>query len=105
MLQLTATVQGPPAGPPYPTLHVHALLPAGDVLYAGHVEQLHMAVVEYLPAKQFSQATFPESLLYLPAWHAWQTNGSVPTISYPNMHMHAVTEVLSEVVVVIPGQV
>jgi hypothetical protein len=60
------------------------------------------------------QAELPVTLLYLPATHwthgpppgpvvplaqgsgsGWQTNGSVPTFSYPELHVHAVTALLA----------
>ena len=66
---------------------------------------------ENLPAAQSSQAALPDAFLYLPATHrvqlpagpvdpaaqsaGWQTNGLVPTFSYPELHVHCVTALLA----------
>ena len=71
---------------------------------------LDPVTAEYLPAKQSSQAALPVTALYLPAMQrvqlpagpvddggqatATHSNGIVPTLTYPKLHVQFVTEVL-----------
>ena len=108
----------PPFGPVYPVLHwqlVAAVLPVGETELAP--QSVHTALevapvlVEYLPAAQSVHAALPLVVLYLPAAQAVheappgpvnpalqgfasQMNGSVPTFSYPKLHVQLVMLVL-----------
>jgi hypothetical protein len=90
---------GPPSGPEYPALHVHAKdeeLIAGELEFRGHTPQLDAAeaptVLECVPDPQLVHAALPLAILYVPATHAEHVPPFGP--EYPALQAHAVTSEL-----------
>ena len=76
----TQAEHGPPSGPVYPALQVHAVtaeLPLGDIVLAEQLKQLVSDVAplvsKYLPAPQLVHAALPLVFLYVPAEHTVQS--------------------------------
>ncbi len=90
---------GPPSGPEYPALHVHAKdeeLIAGELEFRGHTPQLDAAeaptVLECVPDPQLVHSALPLAILYVPATHAEHVPPFGP--EYPALQAHAVTSEL-----------
>ena len=106
----TQAEHGPPSGPVYPALHVHAaiaVLTLGEFEFTGHVTQVAAtvaaAVPEYVPAPQFSHTTLPLAILYVPVAQAEHASPSGPV--YPALQVQAAAAELVLGELELPGHV
>jgi len=104
------STHGPPAGPVFPALQVHAVtaeLVMGELEFVGQVSQVidvtAAFAVEYFPAAQLVHTALPVVILYVPTTHGEQGPPFGPV--YPGLQVQVVTVVLDVGEVVLPGQV
>ena len=75
----------------YPALHAQAMLPAGELVFSGHVKhdarESAPSANEYVPFGHISQASEPIACLYCPCKQAWHGPPSAPV--YPCLHLQS----------------